>query len=112
MVLAKCESDPVVPVSTAFLLYSLDIPLFLEYFGVLGHVLGRRKGIKVSDIGFAIQHGNERCGKRTERSKGDVGEEWEGLDIRERVDAILGMGDESERSCQNRSLHFIREKGC
>ena len=39
MVLSKRESDPVVSVTMTFLLDSLDVALFLEHFGILGHIL-------------------------------------------------------------------------
>lgn len=40
-VLAKGETDPVIPGSDTFLNDGVDVALLLEHLGVLGHVLGR-----------------------------------------------------------------------
>jgi hypothetical protein len=62
VVLAKRESDPVVPVALALLLDGLDVSLLLEHLGVLGHVLGGLERVEIADVGVAVQDRHERRG--------------------------------------------------
>lgn len=78
---SECKADPVVAVTTALLLYSLDIAGLLEHLGVLCHVLWVGERVKVSNVRLAVQDGNERCGDLAERAKRQGGEERKRLNL-------------------------------
>ena len=95
MVLAKGESDPIVPVPLSFLLDRLDVALFLKHLCVLCHILGRLKRVKVPYVGVSIKNGHERCGDFAQAGERKGRKEGQGLDVWERGHPVFRVSDQS-----------------
>lgn len=92
---SKRKPDPIIPPRLpSLLLHSRHVPLLLEHLGILGHVRLGLERVKVADIRFAVEHGDEGWVAGAQRGEGDGGEEGEGLDVGEGREAVFGVCDE------------------